>query len=994
MKRISCLFIFLLLLNAVFGALVLEGDISTNTTLLQSNNPHQIRGYVRVMDGVTLTIDPGVTLKFENGSTLRVEGAVSANGSYEQPIVFTSITGDDLYTRIELQNAEASLFQNCTMGRSSDGTALLKIINSPGVTMNNVSVGTSNAHGIYISNSAVNLNSCSVGNVGGRALSIEGSGSVISLLNFSVNGCQSGIYVQPGAYPALTWGGINIQNSWSYPVVAGLFHYTNLGSITVTNTDPAVRMLAIWETGIWNNATLPYKSIPYLLQNNLSVGNSTLSLEPGVGLCFSQHGRLTIGNNAALVAEGTELLPITFYPSGSTTWKGLSFEVGSSGLLDHCSFNACGHHEYGPEPSIYANGMANLSISNSIIPGGTSNGIVINGYHNGSLNLSNVQIVNCPDTGLLITDSTISLDYTNLSISGCGRAIALPANLIDFLDEQPQFSGNTDSRIIIHNDGYLRRNTTFRNWGYPYVSQAYNIGANYIALNIQPGCVFQLGNDVGFNCNGSVSALGTADQPILFTRIPGTDAHWRGFVLDAGISSAQFDHCILEHCALLDQYSNPGEAFRLYRPNSVTISNTTIINAACRGIFIESNNGSSENPDNLSINNLTIDGCGWEGLLQQDGSYHININGLNISGCNSYPLSISANWIHQVANLTLEGNTHNLIRILGGGNFASQTLGNHGYPYLVSSYNPYIYSNLSLVPGTVFYFEENRSLEVYGTISATGSAAQPIIFDRVPGSACFWQSIYLRNGCNASFEHCRFNNCGERNEHGYDNAFFENAGATLLSLQNCQINNVDAQALSCYDIGSGDSVSLNNLLINGCRTDGIVCLDTDLTLNTSAVTISNCLRYPLNIYSGFAGSFPGLVLSDNTNNHILLSGSTGIGNVSFPNYGYVYRCTVNLYIYQGCTLNIAPGCVFWMEDNRYLDVAGGISAPGTQDQPVSFTRYPTSSGYWQGIIFRNNSGSNLAHCQILWAGATDAYNDRRAVHCQGASSLTFSNCLI
>lgn len=987
MKRISCLFIFLLLLNAVFGALVLEGDISTNTTLLQSNNPHQIRGYVRVMDGVTLTIEPGVDLKFENGSTLRVEGAISAEGTSEQPIVFTSITGEDYNTRIELENAESSLFQHCTMGRSN-APALLRIVNSATITINNTNIGTSTAgHGLYINNSSVNLNSCNISNVNGRGIEISNSSSVVNMQSLSINGCQGGIFVLPGSYPAITWGGITIQNSSSYPIMAGLHHYTNLGSLTVSNSNPM--LLGIWETWINSNAVLPAKALPYVINSNLTVNNCNLTLESGVDLRFNQYGGLSVENYGSLTASGTEAQPIFFQPSRTLNWRGFSFAPNSSGTLDHCTFVGPGYPEYGSGPAISANGFNNLSISNSLVPGGSNNGIEVSGSNAGNLNLINVLIQNCPGTGLYITNSSLVLDYSNLSISGCGRALALPANLIDFLDQQPNFSDNTNSNINIHSDGYISRNTTFRNWGYPYVSEALNLNASNIDLVIQPGCEFRLGYDVGIYCNGTVSAVGTATQPILFNRLSDSAPNWRGIYLDANISSAVFDYCILDHSAAFGEYNHVGAAFHLYRADVVTISNTQISNAACRGIFVESNGGS----DDLTINNVTINSCGWEGVLQWDTSYNISITGLTINNCNSYPLSISANWLHQVSGLNFTNNIPNWIRILNGGSFASQTL-NHGYPYLISGYNPYIYSNLSLAPGTIMYFEENCSLNVYGTLTANGTETQQVIFDRTPGSSYFWQSIYLENGSSGIFNWSQFLNCGEHNEYGYDNAFFENKGANLLSLQNCLISNVDAQAISCYSSYTGDSVVLNNVLINACRTDGIVALDDDLSINATNLTISNCLRDPLNIYPGFAGNFPGLVLSGNTNNNILLSGNANVGTVSFPNYGYVYRCNVDLAINGGSTATIGAGAVFWMQDNSYIDVWGGIAAQGTTAQPIIFTRYPESTGYWRGIKFRNNSWSNLNYCNFLWAGAEDVYHDRLAVLCQGASTLVLNNCLI
>ena len=68
-------------------------EISTNTTLSYPNT-YNLRGFVYVPSGVTLTIEPGVIIKGEKSSrgTLIVErgGKIIAQGTRERPIVFTS----------------------------------------------------------------------------------------------------------------------------------------------------------------------------------------------------------------------------------------------------------------------------------------------------------------------------------------------------------------------------------------------------------------------------------------------------------------------------------------------------------------------------------------------------------------------------------------------------------------------------------------------------------------------------------------------------------------------------------------------------------------------------------------------------------------------------------------------------------------------------------------------------------------------------------------
>lgn len=74
---------------------ILEGKISTDRTL-KSGYTYKIRGFVYVVDGAKLTIEPGTIIQGEKGATSR--GAliittgcqIIADGTKDQPIIFTS----------------------------------------------------------------------------------------------------------------------------------------------------------------------------------------------------------------------------------------------------------------------------------------------------------------------------------------------------------------------------------------------------------------------------------------------------------------------------------------------------------------------------------------------------------------------------------------------------------------------------------------------------------------------------------------------------------------------------------------------------------------------------------------------------------------------------------------------------------------------------------------------------------------------------------------
>ncbi|NUM72648.1 MAG: T9SS C-terminal target domain-containing protein, partial [Ignavibacteriaceae bacterium] len=93
MRKTFFLLSLLLLTWSLNAQVVLEGNITTNTTLTASNN-YLLRGFVRVDSNVTLTIQPGTRIYGENATqgTLIIKpgGKLIADGTVNAPIVMTS----------------------------------------------------------------------------------------------------------------------------------------------------------------------------------------------------------------------------------------------------------------------------------------------------------------------------------------------------------------------------------------------------------------------------------------------------------------------------------------------------------------------------------------------------------------------------------------------------------------------------------------------------------------------------------------------------------------------------------------------------------------------------------------------------------------------------------------------------------------------------------------------------------------------------------------
>lgn len=75
---------------------VISTVISADTTWTLSGSPYVvISGSIIVSNGVKLTIEPGVIVKFDHNNGISVLGELSAKGTADQPIIFTSYNDDE-----------------------------------------------------------------------------------------------------------------------------------------------------------------------------------------------------------------------------------------------------------------------------------------------------------------------------------------------------------------------------------------------------------------------------------------------------------------------------------------------------------------------------------------------------------------------------------------------------------------------------------------------------------------------------------------------------------------------------------------------------------------------------------------------------------------------------------------------------------------------------------------------------------------------------------
>ena len=247
----------------------------------------------------------------------------------------------------------------------------------------------------------------------------------------------------------------------------------------------------------------------YVARQSISVRNGAkLTILPGVTIIFEQGYSMSVEGPAKLYAVGTEANPIVLAGDEMMRgfWGGLRFNNTNSteNRLEYVIV------EYGGG---YYN--ANLYLT------GTSS------------NPTRAVINHCTfrqsETYGLATAGSVTIgDFTdNVLTSNTLGAASLDANHVGFLEDTSTFTGN-DVDIVDVRAGNVTADTAWSGIDAPY---AIDTGVSVLAaLDIEPGAVlaFAAGHAMSVEPGGRLAAIGTAEEPILFTGAEATRGYWGG----------------------------------------------------------------------------------------------------------------------------------------------------------------------------------------------------------------------------------------------------------------------------------------------------------------------------------------------------------------------------------------------------------------------------------------------------------------------------------
>lgn len=449
------------------------------------------------------------------------------------------------------------------------------------------------------------------------------------------------------------------------------------------------------------------------------------------------------------------------------------------------------------------------------------------------------------------------------------------------------------------------------------------------ALTIEPGVVIAFKENAGLGVydEGTITAVGNDNNPIVLTGSSHIQGWWRGVHIETRSVNNK-----LEHIKIEDAGSN-----YVYCCNEVS------------SIFLKG--------AKLTLKDLQLSNGGGSGIYINKGTVLDAYSNISIKGHAKYPVKIAPESVGYLdsSGSDYSGNTNDYVFIENGDIKANTTWQKQNVPYLIGDGVLDVTAGLTINAGVEIAFEENSGIGVYdsGWLKIEGLANNRVVMRGKSAVRGFWRGLHLES-------------TNSNNQINYLN--LSDAGGNYV--------------YCCNDIASillkSGNASITNTNISNGKGHGIVA-NKNFTFDAFHVNqITTHSEAPVKISSHLLNDFDGekSTYTGNDKDYVLLI-SDGINEITTVKALDVpYRMGAGKVLDVTEPLNILGGAIFEFESNAGMGVYnnGYLNATGTSENKIIFRGMEDSEGTWRGIHVETNSSNNrLIYAEVSNAGSNYVY---------------------
>ncbi len=267
-------------------------------------------------------------------------------------------------------------------------------------------------------------------------------------------------------------------------------------------------------------------------------------------------------------------------------------------------------------------------------------------------------------------------------------------------------------------EGETRRLTN-RNNGIDYIIDCvFVVNGDFI---IDPGVIIQFGTDAGIRVysTGSLQAIGTAQEPIIFTSGSQTVGSWKGIFIDSNDVQNELTYAVIDYAGG-GSFNSNGDlgSVIVWSDTRLIMKNTIIRNSESYGF------NASYGGDTLTLENNTITAC--NAPMYIEGAYPTTISGGSYIGNTTDAIIVTADQItgdHTWNKLNVPYHLPAGLQVIPGG-------------------------KLTLNPGVIMEFGLDAELYINEGASgpkpsliAVGTTQNPILFTGINKTQGAWRGI-------------------------------------------------------------------------------------------------------------------------------------------------------------------------------------------------------------------------------------------------------------
>ena len=471
----------------------LRGDVSSTNTWYSSLSPYVVIDHIKVHDPYMVTIEAGTTLKFDGYYYIRVDGKLTAEGTANNRITFTSnrlFPGKGDWEKIWYDPDNAATYdpfnklKYCTIEYAAYGVVL-----------------TSSSPALLDHNNVTN-------NTYGFRLEGDSDPQAVTYNNFT-------------------------KNTYSVDCTA---HIPSLGTNNFTdNTYDNVTVGG----DIWTSCTWPESESPYIVRDNVRIsGDDTLTIDPGVTLKFTSGKYIMVGTSSSggyhgnLWAVGTAQKRIIFTSNADDSEGG---DTNGDGGFTQPMPNDWGYINFKHLVNNPSNKLEYCTVKYSNYGAYITGGEVSVSHCNFSYNVRGIY-AKSTTTKPTISNCNVSNNTVGIYLESTSGLTELNSNLIRdneygiICSIVPNVNGNTivnnskwsggESRFIPYDvclTGSVSADNTWYSSLSPYVVIGHVTITNTHQVTVQAGTTIKFDGFFYLRVDGKLSAIGTGNDRIIFT---------------------------------------------------------------------------------------------------------------------------------------------------------------------------------------------------------------------------------------------------------------------------------------------------------------------------------------------------------------------------------------------------------------------------------------------------------------------------------------------